>query len=421
MSSPVPVFSSILPLLEEPRFTEAIVLTQRLTSIPSAFPPGNTHAMADAIIASIADVPDIAVEKHVTLNHVSNVVLRLKGRHPGRRLVFNGHMDTFPIMGADRWTADPAGEVKGENLYGLGASDMKGGIAAILSAMRFLAKHADKFDGEVVATLVGDEESMGVAGTQWLLENVEHTRGDAMISADAGSPYVLRFGEKGKIWATLRATGRSAHAAHVHRGDCAIEKIVDVISSLKSLREFPVEAPARVLKTIHAASIKSEQMSGAGETEVLKNVTVTFGTVEGGRLPNLIADYAQATMDVRLPVGASVSAVEARLNELVARHDGVTVEISKRSEPNWTDPDHEIIRSLVASAETILGVTPAVNMRVGASDARLYRYADIPTVVCGLTSYNMGAPDEHVKVEEISSLVKIFVLAALDFLSPSIR
>ena len=109
MSSPIPVLSSILPLLAKLQFSEAIALTQQLTAIPSAFPPGNTHATADAVIASIADVPAISVEKYVTLDHVANVVLRLKGHQPGRRLVFNGHMDTFPIMGASQWTTNPDG------------------------------------------------------------------------------------------------------------------------------------------------------------------------------------------------------------------------------------------------------------------------------------------------------------------------
>lgn len=421
MSSPRTALPSILPFLHEYEFSEAITLTCKLTAIPSAYPPGDTHAVADAIIDAVADIPSIKVEKHITLPHVANVVLRLKGSLPGRRLIFNGHMDTFPLVSPDRWTSDPDGEVKAGRLYGLGVSDMKGGIAAIVSAMRFLSAHTDRFAGEVVATLVGDEESSGVAGTQWLLENIKHARGEAMICADTGSPYVLRFGEKGNMWATLRATGKSSHAAHVHHGDSAIEKLIDAINDVKSLREFPVDAPTLVVKTIEAAGVKSERLSGTGETEVLKSVTVTFGTIQGGTLSNLVADNAQATVDIRLPVGVSVAIIEAHLQQLLAKHPGVSVEILRRNEPSWTGPDHEIIRSLVSSGETILGERPVVNMRVGASDARLYRYAEIPTVVCGLTSHNMGAPDEYVHVEEILSLAKMFALTALDFLSPSAR
>jgi len=421
MSSPRPVLQTIQPFLDEYAFSEVIALTCKLTAIPSAYPPGNTHAVADAIVAAVADIPAIEVEKHITLPHVANVVLRLKGSLPGRRLIFNGHMDTFPLVSPNRWTSDPDGEVKADRLYGLGVSDMKGGIAAILSAMRFLSEHTHRFSGEVVATLVGDEESSGVAGTQWLLENIEHARGDAMICADTGSPYVLRFGEKGNIWATLKATGKSSHAAHVHLGDSAIEKLIDAINDIKTLRDLPLDAPARVVATIDAASIKSERLSGTGETEVLKSVTVTFGTIQGGTLSNLVADNAQATVDIRLPIGVTVETIETHIQQLLDAHPGVSVDILRRNEPSWTDPAHEIIRSLVSSGEAVLGETPVVNMRVGASDARLYRYAEIPTVVCGLTSHNMGAPDEYVHCDEIRALSKMFALTALDFLSPSAR
>jgi succinyl-diaminopimelate desuccinylase len=64
-----------------------------------------------------------------------------------------------------------------------------------------------------------------------------------MISADTGSPHVLRFGEKGMIWLRLDATGKSAHAAHVHKGDSAIEKLLDAIQELKSVRDYPVPHP----------------------------------------------------------------------------------------------------------------------------------------------------------------------------------
>jgi succinyl-diaminopimelate desuccinylase len=396
---------------------EVAALASRLVGVPSAYPPGDTNLMAEAVVQAIADVPEIEVERYRTLPHVTNLVLRLRGNRPGRRLVFNGHMDTFPLVDRSRWTANPAGEERDGKLYGLGVSDMKGGIAAILTAMRFLAGNRHLFAGEVVATFVGDEESMGSQGTQWLLDNVAHARGDAMISADTGSPYVLRFGEKGMLWLSLSAEGKSAHAAHVHRGDSAIEKLIDVINDLKSLRDLPVSAIPEVTASIDASSAISEARSGAGETEVLKSVTITFGTIKGGTISNLVADHAEATADVRIPVGVTAAEVETRVHEIVARHPGVSVNVARRYEPNWTDPQHPVIRALVSNCEAVLKTTPAVNMRVGASDSRLYRYAGVPTVVCGLTSYNMGGADEHIDVNELRSVAKIFSLTVLDFLS----
>ena len=395
---------------------EIVDLARALVAVPSAYPPGDTHAIADGIEAMF-EGSGAEVGRFGTLPHVMNLVVRVRGARPGRRLVFNGHLDTFPLVNAHLWSADPNGEERDGKLYGLGVSDMKGGVAAIVFALRQLAALRGSFAGEVVATFAGDEESMGTEGSGYLLKHVPHAAGDAMISADTGSPSVLRFGEKGMIWLRLDATGRSAHAAHVHKGDSAIETLLDAIQELRSVRDYPVNAPAEVLAAIDRSSEASEFISGAGESDVLRQVTITFGTVSGGRLSNLIADHATATADIRLPVGVSVAEIENRVKEIVARHPGVSLEITRRYEPSWTAPDHEIIRTLSRHCAAKLGTQPVVNMRVGASDARLYRQHGVPTVVCGLTSYNMGSSDEHVHIDELRALGEIFVLTAFDYLS----
>lgn len=154
---------------------------------------------------------------------------RVIGNGPGKRLVLNGDLDTFPLGALEEWTTDPSGEVRDNRLYGLGISDMKGGVAAAIFALRIMADFQAHFPGELVGTFVGDEETLGALGTKFLLENVLYVRGDAMISGDMGTPQVLRFGDKGMIWLTLIAKGKSAHAAHVHKGISAIEKIVSVM------------------------------------------------------------------------------------------------------------------------------------------------------------------------------------------------
>jgi len=392
-------------------------LARMLVGVPSEYPPGDTHAMAAAVETLARDIPGVEIERHQTLPHIVNLVLRLRGARPGRRLVFNGHMDTFPLANPAAWTVDPKGEERDGKLYGLGVSDMKGGVAAILFALSHLAGMRETLSGEVVATLVGDEESMGTGGTQHLLTHVPAASGDAMINADTGSTQVLRFGEKGMLWLSLHATGRSAHAAHVHRGDCAVEKLMAAMQSLSRIREMAVDGPAEVRDAISSASAVSESLSGAGESDVLRSITLTFGTVRGGQLSNLVADSAQATADIRIPVGLSTAAVEQRIRELLASHGDVTFGIDRRYEASWTPPGHEIIRTLARNCESVLGQRPVTNMRVGASDARLYRYAGIPAVVCGLTAHNMGAADEHVFVDELRALGEIYALTAFDYLA----
>lgn len=393
---------------------DVVELTKRLLRARSETPPGDTNAPAEIILAAVAGVEGIEAERVQSAEHVANLVLRVRGGRPGRRLVFNGHLDTYPL-GAG-WTTDPDGQERDGKLYGLGVSDMKGGVAAIVVALARLAAKRETLAGEIVATLAGDEETMGVLGTKLLIDTVAHARGDAMISADVGSPNVLRFGEKGMIWLTLRAKGRAAHAAHVHRGDSAIEKLVDAIQGLKSLRNLAVRAPNVVTRAIAEAAAVSEALSGVGESHTLGHVTVTFGTIQGGRLSNLIADEAQATADVRLPVGVTVAEVEAEIDRIVGAIPGVAVEIARRYEPNWTTPDHPVVEAMSAACEAVLGERPVRTMRVGASDARHYRYAGVPTVTCGLTPTNMGTADEHIDLDELHRLVDALVLGAELFL-----
>lgn len=399
------------------RTDEVVEIALRLVSLRTETPLGDTTGIVRAIDAVLKDTAGIKVEHVKTSETVANVLVKVTGNGPGRRLVFNGHLDTFPLGAIEEWTTNPSGEVRGSRLYGLGVSDMKGGVAAAIFALRVIADFRSHFPGELVGTFVGDEETMGSLGTKFLLENYACAHGDAMISGDMGTPQVLRFGEKGVIWLKLSAKGRSAHAAHVHKGVSAIEKIVSVMEEIKSLRNSRPPAPIEVTNAILRSSTISEQYSGKGETDVLGSITVTFGTIRGGRIPNLVADHAEVTVDIRLPAGATVAEVLSRVERIVESHSDVTLTVNGSHEPTWTDPEHEIINVVANNCRETMGVNPAINMRIGVSDARLYRAVGVPSVVCGLTPYNVGAVDEHVDVGELKALAEIFALSAFDYLT----
>ena len=304
-------------------------------------------------------------------------------------------------------------------MYGRGVSDMKAGIASSLLAMELLASCREAWSGEVVVTLAGDEESMGPRGTALLLETVPDARGDAMICGDAGSPHVLRFGEKGFVWLDLAATGRAAHGAHVHKGENAIERLVEAMRRLFTLRDHRVVVPEAVARAMQDAREVSEAISGAGESATLATITVNCGVIHGGISPNLIPAKAEARFDIRLPVGVTVGEVDAAIAGKLEKLEGVSYRLVRAVEPNWTAPDHEIIRLLQQCGSEVLGSRPVVNMRVGASDSRLYRARGLAAVVCGPTPYNMGGPDEYVTLEDLSAVAYMHTLAAFDFLSAS--
>jgi acetylornithine deacetylase/succinyl-diaminopimelate desuccinylase-like protein len=99
--------------------------------------------------------------------------------------------------------------------------------------------------------------------------------------------------------------------------------------------------------------------------------------------------------------------------------DGVSWRAIRRFEPSFTPPTDEIVVRTARVAAEVLGTAPAVNMRVGGSDSRWYRPAGVPTVVLGLTPFNMGGADEYVLVDELLAVAKIHTLTAFDFLTGS--
>jgi succinyl-diaminopimelate desuccinylase len=400
------------------RRDDLVAMARRLVFAASPNPPGDVTAAAAVAHEFMAAIDGIAIQRFESAPGIVNLVAVIASGQPGRRLIFNGHLDTFPIGEDLGWTVPPlAGTLRDGRLYGRGVSDMKGGIAASLLAAGVLAAHRDGWSGEIVITFAGDEETMGALGSRWLLENVPEAKGDAMICGDVGSPHVVRFGEKGLVWVEIDAEGQPAHGAHVHKGVNAIDRLRAALDALKRLEALPVAAPAEVTRAIREAASISEPLSGAGEAETLQRLTVNIGTITGGVSPNLVPSRANAAADIRLPLGITLDAVEEALHRELDHIEGVSWRIIRKYPPSVTLPDHEIVRATIAAATAVLGRAPVANMRVGASDARLYRMFGVPSVVFGCTPFGMGGPDEHVLVDELVVVAQVHALTALRFLS----
>ena len=202
----------------------------------------------------------------------------------------------------------------------------------------------------------------------------------------------------------------------MHKGVNAIDRLRAALDRLKDLENAARRGAASRHRAIAAApSPISEALSGAGEAATLQRVTVNIGTIDGGISPNLVPTHAIALADIRLPgrhhdrprsQPSSTMAQPARRGDVAARCDASS-RPSRRPKPRDRRP-----RTRRVAAE-VLGKAPAVNMRVGGSDSRWYRMHSVPTVVYGLTPFNMGGPDEHVLVDELVAVAKIHTLVGL--------
>jgi succinyl-diaminopimelate desuccinylase len=138
-----------------------IDITRQLVRVASENPPGDTTVVA-RLAAEMLAADGIEVEVVTSVAPITNLIARVRGDRPGRHLVYNGHLDTYPIGRQSDWSVDPlGGVVRDGRLYGRGAADMKGGIACSILAMLLLAEVRDSWAGEAVITLAGDEETMG--------------------------------------------------------------------------------------------------------------------------------------------------------------------------------------------------------------------------------------------------------------------
>jgi succinyl-diaminopimelate desuccinylase len=395
-----------------------VALCADLVRIDSQNPPGDTGPLAAAIERLLADEPGIATRRITAKAPAVNLLATIAGHAAGRRLVMNGHLDTFPAGDPARWTVPPlGGAIVDGRIYGRGAADMKAGLAAAVLAGKLLARHRTAWSGELVLTLVGDEETGGLWGTQHLLKAVPEAAGDFMLSADAGSPQVVRIGEKGQLWLEVTAAGKANHGAHVHLGINAIERLTAALGRLTGLRAMACPIPAGVLAVMDAAQQVSEAVSGIGEAHTLAHVTLNIGRIEGGSAVNIIPDAARALCDVRFPPGLAVADIVRQIERLIGGAPGIAHRVLSATEATVTDPDHEGVRLAVANAASVVPGGAVVNMRVGFSDARFYRLHGVPSIVYGPTPHNMGGPDENVTIDDLFAVFYVHAMTAFDYLS----
>lgn len=399
---------------------EAVAFAQELVRIDSSNPPGDTRAMAECCRARLAAC---SVEAQIVSGKepVANVIARIKGGRQGPRLAFNGHLDTGAVPEPDRWTVPPfGGLIREGRLYGKGVADMKAGVAAMTMACVALARVSAELSGEAILCLVGDEGSGATWGTRYLLDEFPETAGDALLSADVGSTGVARFGEKGYQWIELTAKGRSAGGAHPHLGVNAADLLMEAVRRIQFLcSSWRANVPEDVRASILAAAARSEALAGAGETTSMLGVTANLGMISAGTRPNLVPASGRAVLDIRFPPGISCRDVIKRCGAAVADLPGVHCTALDGADPNWTSPDADIVKALMNCSEEISGSRPALSLRLGFSDARIYRERKTPAVVLGVTPFNANAPDEYAEVNEIRRLFAIHALTAFDFLSGS--
>lgn len=225
------------------------------------------------------------------IDEYGNIIGHIKGKTEGKKLLFDGHIDTVPVPDVTKWSKKPFdGEVIDGKIYGRGASDMKGQLSAMLTAAAYFAEDVNReFAGDLyVAGVVHEEIFEGVASRKIS----EAVKPDYVIIGEA-SELNLKIGQRGRAEIVIETFGKPAHSANPEKGINAVYKMAKLIEKIQTIKtpEHPVLGKGILVLT----DIISSPYPGA----------------------SVVPDYCRATFDRRLLVGETKESVLAPINAFI--------------------------------------------------------------------------------------------------------
>ena len=325
-----------------------------------------------------------------------NVYARMAGDGPGRRLNFNGHTDTVPVC--EGWETDPFSPVTREGrLYGLGACDMKAGIACIMNVLRAFVESGHAFEGELSFSGVIDEEAYGKGAKAMLGTDLAEC--DAIILAE---PYCgdeskpMPLGITGKVLYDVTVKGHAAHGFRPHLGINAVEEASRIIASLDQLQ------------------MRDHPDFGAGNYSTLK--------IEGGYqvYSVVVPDRCRFEVNRLLVPGETIAIAMKDMEELVkSLHLKAEVDVGVKPpqyEPFIVGRDEPIIEVFHEVYREVMGVEPVYEYSRGITDANVFGERNIPCIHLGPKRGNVHQPNEYVSLEWLEPISRMYALIAAQFL-----
>jgi succinyl-diaminopimelate desuccinylase len=405
----------LLDAIERDR-DEIVEFLRGFIRVKSPNPPGDTREAA-AYVGKFLKAQDLDFRTVAPMQEFPNLIASFESPQPGRHLVLNGHIDVFPVDDTG-WTQDPwGGALVDGKIYGRGACDMKAGTSASLFTYRYLHRIKDKLKGKLTLTCVSDEETFGPWGARYLVEHCPEVLGDCLLNGEPSGTNTIRFGEKGPLWIALTVTSPGAHGAYTHFSASATKIAGQLVADLEEITKIPATPPGNIERTIEQAAAAVDEAMGVGAAAIVPKVTLNIGMMTGGLKVNMIPGQCRIEADIRLPLGVDKETVMREVNKIVARYPGVALEEINFNPPSYCDPYGEMVEILQSNAQQLSGVKPVPIVSLGGTDARLWRYRNIPAYVYGPPPTGMGSYDEHVTVSDFMQVVRTHVLSAYDFLS----
>ena len=394
----------------------AIEILKELISVPTINPPGYEYKRCSEILAKrigeagfdaeLVEIPDDYLDKHYPYSpqhrgYPRYIVYARRGSG-GRILHFNGHYDVVPP--GSGWTKEPFKPViEGNKIYGRGSTDMKGGIAAAIAALKKIRDSGVGKNLTIEAAFVPDEESGGV-GTRYYVENAKKIPEYVVIAEPSTSSRIV-IGHKGLVRGIVSVYGKQVHASVPWLGENAFLKASELVLRFMEIyspilrsrtTKAPVEDPEAVHPTIN--------LGGYGESLSRKDNTVP------GEFVFSFDRRVIPEEDIENVVEEIKTFFERASKTVGARHG---IKILSAVPPSITPQESVIIGIARTCVEKRLGRSPRISISTGRNDSVYYRLRGSEVVTLGPGVEGIAhMPDEYNLVDEIREVIDVYLCIA---------
>ena len=417
-------------------------------------PPGDEFNVAKEIDEYLKE-SNIKSEIYPFGDNRANLVASLNESRE-KVLLYNGHMDVVPPGDENDWSSPPleANIKRKKYIFGRGTSDMKGGLVAMVIALKILKSFEDELSGNLIVNAVADEETGGKFGTNWCLNNVLNSvKPDFTIIGEPSGlnplPKAILLGEKGHLYVRLITNGVSCHASMPSLGKNAIEMMSEIIVKLNKLESYipPAKPPMPLEKLMDLVAevfptreiferILKEQASLKSVLQSLVNFSYSVTQINAGIKENVVPDRCEAIIDVRLLPGQKISSIVNGVKELISKETGyevrdeldgkigepfVYLEIKDASEGSYWEGWEESgdVKKLYEIIQTVYAKKPFYLLMPASADAHYIRNSGIcpQTVLFGPgRGEKAHSVDEYIEIEDFINGIKVYSLFAYNFL-----
>ncbi|HQY30163.1 MAG TPA: M20/M25/M40 family metallo-hydrolase [Thermomicrobiales bacterium] len=367
---------------------EAFELTARLVAIRSY--PGEELAVQQAVATWFTE-QGLTSEIHEVAPDRPNVIVRIENG-PGPTFLLNGHVDT--VLADPGWTCDPwTGRREGDTFYGLGACDMKSGVAATMLATRALAQHRDAWSGTVLFASVVDEEAYSIGARALIADGLQADYCIVTEAAWAG-PCLGAFG---KYLVRMEGTGYAVHASWPQRG---VNAAIEAAKFVATLDAVPIPAHPHIQGTQTVLSFQAGSAQYVVTTPAQATVLINRHTVPGETEASVLAAY-QAHAEA---LGSAAA---------------FSFTIDPPYYPSWEiDADHPFVQSFATAYASEAG-TPPTYTHMGFGDMNLFATeAGIPTITFGPRGDNFHSADELVDLPSIAATTRVLLRTVAEVMPP---